>query len=67
MLGVVDGAPVEALVAGVFGVALLVSEVLGEASLLAESPLLAESLVLGVVAAADVLDDEDDPLRLSVL
>lgn len=67
MLGVVDGVLVEALGAGVFGAALLVSEVLGEAALLVESPLLAELLVLGVVAAAGVLDDEDDPLRLSVL
>lgn len=64
-LGVVDagsgllvGVPADALEAGGL---VVVSVALGEVGVLVESPLLA------AVAVAGVADEEDDPLRLSVL
>ncbi len=68
VLGVVAGVPDAPLDARVLAGALLVSLVLGVAVELTESPLPAESLVLAVVAAAGVVDvEEEDLVRLSVL
>ncbi|MEK7292590.1 MAG: hypothetical protein AAB018_06265 [Actinomycetota bacterium] len=64
--GLLGAAPDGALVAGVLGAALFVSEPPGEVALLEESPLPDELFVLAAVAAAGVLE-EDEPERLSVL
>lgn len=71
MLGEVPGVPVEVLGlvlgTGVLAGVLLVSAELELVVLLARSPLLAESPVPVTGVATGVLDDEEDPLRLSVL